>query len=118
MRLRNRRAGRAGAVVVAALALAFAAVTPSGAAPRVPAADLPYAGSTGVGVHNAYEKSTYAYFADALDSGAALLELDVWTNFFGASWRVSHSNPVGNDTVITSDWYPLPGVLRTVVPRG
>lgn len=56
-----------------------------------------YAATTGVGVHNAYEKSTYTYFADALDSGAAMLELDVWTNAFGSSWRVSHSNPLGND---------------------
>ncbi|PRH80351.1 hypothetical protein C6N75_04705 [Streptomyces solincola] len=56
-----------------------------------------YAATTGVGVHNAYEKSAYPYFADALDSGAAMLELDVWTNVFGRSWRVSHSNPLGND---------------------
>lgn len=56
-----------------------------------------YSATTGVGVHNAYEKATYPYFADALDSGAALLELDVWTNVFGSSWRVSHSNPIGND---------------------
>ncbi|MFJ1747776.1 phosphatidylinositol-specific phospholipase C domain-containing protein [Streptomyces sp. NPDC088116] len=58
---------------------------------------LPYPSTTGVGVHNAYEKATFPYFADALDSGAGMLELDVWTNVFGASWRVSHGNPVGND---------------------
>lgn len=56
-----------------------------------------YSDSTGVGVHNAYEKTKYAYFADALDSGAGMLEIDVWTNAFGRSWRVSHSNPLGND---------------------
>ncbi|NGO73703.1 phosphatidylinositol-specific phospholipase C domain-containing protein, partial [Streptomyces boncukensis] len=56
-----------------------------------------YGTTTGVGVHNSYEKDTYRYFADALDSGAALLELDVWTNVFGSGWRVSHSNPLGND---------------------
>ncbi|MFI6080595.1 phosphatidylinositol-specific phospholipase C domain-containing protein [Streptomyces sp. NPDC051217] len=59
---------------------------------------LPYSSSTGVGVHNAYEKTTFPYFADALDSGAGMLELDVWTNVFGASWRVSHSNPLGSNS--------------------
>lgn len=56
-----------------------------------------YADTTSVGVHNAYEKGTFEYFADALDSGASLLELDVWTNIVGSGWRVSHSNPTGND---------------------
>ncbi|PVE13115.1 phosphatidylinositol-specific phospholipase C domain-containing protein [Streptomyces scopuliridis] len=79
----------AGAVAV----LAFAS-TSAGAADT---GGLPYPSTTGVGVHNAYEKATFPYFADALDSGAGMLELDVWTNVFGASWRVSHSNPLGND---------------------
>ncbi|MET9293923.1 phosphatidylinositol-specific phospholipase C domain-containing protein [Streptomyces sp. NPDC003077] len=56
-----------------------------------------YGATTSVGVHNAYEKNKYPYFADALDSGASLLELDVWTNSLGRSWRVSHSNPLGNN---------------------
>ncbi|WP_031079455.1 phosphatidylinositol-specific phospholipase C domain-containing protein [Streptomyces sp. NRRL S-118] len=56
-----------------------------------------YSASTSVGVHNAYEKDKFPYFADGLDSGAGMLEIDVWTNVFGRSWRVSHSNPVGND---------------------
>lgn len=56
-----------------------------------------YGDTTSVGVHNAYEQDKYGYFADALDSGASLLELDVWTNVFGHGWRVSHSNPVGNE---------------------
>jgi hypothetical protein len=58
---------------------------------------LPYSSSTGVGVHNSYDKAAFPYFADALDSGAAMLELDVWTNAFGSSWRVSHDNPLGNN---------------------
>lgn len=70
-----------------------AAATPTSADPG----QLPYSSATWVGVHNAYEKATYSYFADALDSGAGMLELDVWTNVFGRSWRVSHSNPLGND---------------------
>lgn len=86
--------------VAAAGALAFGgAGAASGTGPAVddPAPQSPYASTTGVGVHNAYEKSKYPYFADALDSGAGMLELDVWTNVFGSGWRVSHSNPVGND---------------------
>ncbi|MCE7081566.1 phosphatidylinositol-specific phospholipase C domain-containing protein [Streptomyces sp. ST2-7A] len=64
----------------------------------LPAANgLPYDDATGVGVHNAYQKSTFTHFADALDSGASMLELDVWTNFFGSGWRVSHDNPLVND---------------------
>jgi hypothetical protein len=56
-----------------------------------------YDQTTGVGVHNAYEKDKYGTFSEALDSGASLLELDVWTSNFGSGWRVSHSNPIGND---------------------
>ncbi|MFJ1910900.1 phosphatidylinositol-specific phospholipase C domain-containing protein [Streptomyces sp. NPDC088147] len=79
----------AGAVAVLAFATTSAAADDT--------STLPYPSTTGVGVHNAYEKATFPYFADALDSGAGMLELDVWTNVFGASWRVSHSNPLGND---------------------
>ncbi|MFE4367669.1 phosphatidylinositol-specific phospholipase C domain-containing protein [Streptomyces sp. NPDC056835] len=81
---------------VAAGAVAVLALTTTSAGAADPGA-LPYASTTGVGVHNAYEKAAFPYFADALDSGAGMLELDVWTNVFGASWRVSHSNPLGND---------------------
>lgn len=76
-----------------------------------PAPDSAYAATTGVGLHNAYEKAKYPYFADALDSGAAMLELDVWTNVFGGGWRVSHSNPVGNDN--NCENAASPGELRT-----
>ncbi|MFF3306290.1 phosphatidylinositol-specific phospholipase C domain-containing protein [Streptomyces sp. NPDC002952] len=82
---------RTGITVTAAAVLALTAAPPS------TAADPAYSSTTWVGVHNAYEKSKYPYFADALDSGAGMLELDVWTNVFGSSWRVSHSNPLGND---------------------
>ncbi|WP_129843844.1 phosphatidylinositol-specific phospholipase C domain-containing protein [Streptomyces sp. RFCAC02] len=59
---------------------------------------LGYAATTSVGVHNAYLQDTFPYFADALDSGAGMLELDVWTNAFGSGWRVAHSNPFWNDS--------------------
>ncbi|MEV7085747.1 phosphatidylinositol-specific phospholipase C domain-containing protein [Streptomyces sp. NPDC093085] len=81
--------------LVAGAAVALALTTaPAGAAGT---GQLPFPSGTGVGVHNSYEKATFPYFADALDSGAAMLEIDVWTNIYGASWRVSHSNPIGND---------------------
>ncbi|MEU8465378.1 phosphatidylinositol-specific phospholipase C domain-containing protein [Streptomyces sp. NPDC029003] len=103
MSIRKRTAGAVLASLVTlglALGTAPAGATGAGGATAAgrAAADLPYAGSTGVGVHNAYEKVKYPYFADALDSGAAMLELDVWTNFFGSSWRVSHDNPFGNNS--------------------
>ncbi|MFB4194334.1 phosphatidylinositol-specific phospholipase C domain-containing protein [Streptomyces carpaticus] len=87
-------------------ATALALTVPHTAAGAAGAADapaaaadgaLPFDAGTTVGVHNAYEKSTFTYLADGLDSGAGMLELDVWTNFFGGTWRVSHSNPLGND---------------------
>ncbi|MGW3158241.1 phosphatidylinositol-specific phospholipase C domain-containing protein [Streptomyces sp. NPDC001089] len=78
-----------------AVAMAGAAVLTT--SPGAGAADLSYSASTSVGVHNSYDKAKYPYFADALDSGAGMLELDVWTNVFGGSWRVSHDNPIGND---------------------
>lgn len=83
-------AGAAGALAL------VGAVSQAGTA--VADEQLPYSSSTGVGVHNAYEKTAFPYLADALDSGAGMLELDVWTNVFGASWRVSHSNPLGSNS--------------------
>ncbi|GHE68086.1 lipoprotein [Streptomyces longispororuber] len=85
-------------VVAGCVAAGVLAGTPVAAQPRTTATDDPsYAATTGVGLHNAYEKAKYPYLADALDSGAAMLELDVWTNAFGRGWRVSHGNPLGND---------------------
>ncbi|WP_031508539.1 phosphatidylinositol-specific phospholipase C domain-containing protein [Streptomyces megasporus] len=87
-------------VSTVASGVGLALLTMAAGAPPAGAADpgsLPYSATTGVGVHNAYEKSRYTHFADALDSGAALLELDVWTNFSGSTWRVAHNNPLGND---------------------
>ncbi|PJN41938.1 hypothetical protein CG747_04605 [Streptomyces sp. CB02959] len=86
----------AGTVAVAAAAM-IAATSPAGAEPIAMKISNTYDTSTAVGVHNAYEKATYPYLADALDSGAALVEVDVWTNGLGGSWRVSHSNPLGNN---------------------
>ncbi|MEV6766593.1 phosphatidylinositol-specific phospholipase C domain-containing protein [Streptomyces sp. NPDC051105] len=56
-----------------------------------------FSGTTTIGTHNAYEKDKYTYWAQALDSGASLLELDVYADSLTKRWRVSHSNPLGND---------------------
>ncbi|MER6997653.1 phosphatidylinositol-specific phospholipase C domain-containing protein [Streptomyces sp. NPDC000410] len=85
------------ALAAAMLGIALAPVEAPAAEPAGAAAGPAYSSTTWVGVHNAYEKAKYPYFADALDSGAGMLELDVWTNVFGRSWRVSHNNPIGND---------------------
>ncbi|MFF2849317.1 phosphatidylinositol-specific phospholipase C domain-containing protein [Streptomyces sp. NPDC058001] len=99
----------AGTVVT--LVAVGALVAAGGPAVAVDPAQSPYSSTTGVGVHNAYEKTKYPYFADALDSGAAMLELDVWTNVFGSGWRVSHSNPLGNDN--NCENATTPAQLRT-----
>jgi hypothetical protein len=52
---------------------------------------------TTVGVHNAYERGTYAYLAQALDARPGLIELDVWSNVITREWKVSHSDPLGNN---------------------
>lgn len=61
------------------------------------AASPKFSGTTAIGTHNAYDKAKYTYFAQALDSGASLLELDVYVDSLTHRWRVSHSNPLGND---------------------
>ncbi|MYW43651.1 phosphatidylinositol-specific phospholipase C domain-containing protein [Streptomyces sp. SID161] len=61
------------------------------------AASPKFSATTAIGTHNAYDKAKYAYFAQALDSGASLLELDVYVDSITHRWRVSHSNPLGND---------------------
>ncbi|MFC0108491.1 phosphatidylinositol-specific phospholipase C domain-containing protein [Kibdelosporangium aridum] len=69
------------------LAAALAITTPLTAH----AADASIAGITGVGVHNAYEQGTFPWMIDALESGASMLELDVWQNFLGSRrYQVSH----------------------------
>src|SRR4051812_6400183 len=90
---RNRTVGAAAVLLTTALATTALPADATAADDR----GLSYSSSTSVGVHNAYEKAKYPYLADALDSGAALLELDVWTNGLSKTWRVSHGNPVGND---------------------
>ncbi|WP_198655228.1 phosphatidylinositol-specific phospholipase C domain-containing protein [Streptomyces geranii] len=74
----------------AAVLVATPAAQAGAAAPK-------FSETTTIGTHNAYEKDKYTYFAQALDSGASLLELDVYTDSVSKRWRVSHSKPLGND---------------------
>lgn len=98
-RFRVSAAGATVAAVSALVALLAMSVT------SVPAAQADsgrgggprFSDVTSVGVHNTYEKQRYAFLADALDAGVGMIEIDVWTNAAGPDWRVSHSNPVGND---------------------
>ncbi|MEU2439877.1 Ca2+-dependent phosphoinositide-specific phospholipase C [Streptomyces rubradiris] len=78
------------ALAGAAAVLAMAPVNAQAASPK-------FSQTTAIGTHNAYEKDKYPYFAQALDSGASLLELDVYVDSISHRWRVSHSNPLGND---------------------
>ncbi|MFF7973719.1 Ca2+-dependent phosphoinositide-specific phospholipase C [Streptomyces sp. NPDC007905] len=61
------------------------------------AASPKFSETTAIGTHNAYDKAKYTYFAQALDSGASLLELDVYVDSITHRWRVSHSNPLGDN---------------------
>ncbi|WP_369225613.1 phosphatidylinositol-specific phospholipase C domain-containing protein [Streptomyces sp. R39] len=56
-----------------------------------------FSATTTIGTHNAYDKGKYTYWAQALDSGASLLELDVYVDSISKRWRVSHSNPWGDN---------------------
>ncbi|RKN42214.1 phosphatidylinositol-specific phospholipase C domain-containing protein [Streptomyces hoynatensis] len=95
MRLVRRAAGTA-TLLAALLATPLALPSATQAAEAGDRDRAAYSAATTVGVHNAYLQDTFPYFADALDSGAGMLELDVWTNAFGSGWRVSHDNPFGN----------------------
>src|SRR5690349_17509098 len=87
------------AILVAGMSAFVAVVSaPSAGAETTTNQVRSFSETTSVGVHNSYEKATFPYFADALDSGASLLELDLWTNGGGPDWRVSHMNPVVSDS--------------------
>ncbi len=78
-------------LTTAAVVAFMAAAAGVGGAGVARAADAPQQShTTVVGVHNAYQKATFPYFADALDSGAGLIEVDVWADSFTRRWRVNH----------------------------
>ncbi|MFF7358429.1 phosphatidylinositol-specific phospholipase C domain-containing protein [Streptomyces filipinensis] len=78
-------------------ALVGAAAVLVGGPGNAHAAAPKFSETTAIGTHNAYDKAKYTYFAQALDSGASLLELDVYVDSITHRWRVSHSNPLGDD---------------------
>ncbi|MGW4480612.1 phosphatidylinositol-specific phospholipase C domain-containing protein [Rhodococcus triatomae] len=90
-------------LVVSAVVAAMSASTSAAADSGPDVGGLRYDETTSVGVHNTYEKATYPRLVDALDAGAALIELDVWTNGAGAGWRVSHENPTANENNCVGD---------------
>jgi Phosphoinositide phospholipase C, Ca2+-dependent len=83
---------RRSAVAAAALLLTTATVHPPAGADTTTVAQ-----STVVGVHNTYNRADFSYLAQALDAGTSMIELDAWDDFFTHEWKVSHSNPTGND---------------------
>ncbi|MEV1290466.1 phosphatidylinositol-specific phospholipase C domain-containing protein [Micromonospora sp. NPDC049679] len=92
---------------IAFTAAGVAALIVLGSAGTAGAADGPrQSHTTTVGVHNAYQQATFPYLADALDSGAGMIELDVWSDSLTRQWRVNHEL-VGQSSNCTS------GGLRT-----
>ena len=91
----SRAVGRV--LVVSAVVAVMSAAASASADSGPDVGGLRYDQTTSVGVHNTYEKATYPFLVDALEAGAGLIELDVWTNAGGTGWRVSHENPLANE---------------------
>jgi Phosphoinositide phospholipase C, Ca2+-dependent len=90
------RAWLAAAGALALLALGTGAAPAAAQSSAIDSASL--AGVTGVGIHNTYnDKTDYTYLADALDTGASLIELDTWANVLNGKWDVSHDDPLASD---------------------
>jgi hypothetical protein len=109
MRVRLRGAGGVRGVRRALAGLAAVAAFVVAPAPGAEAASPRLSEATTIGVHNAYQKDTYTYFANALDSGASLLEIDIYADSVNRRWRVSHSNPLGDDN--NCEYADTPGEL-------
>ncbi|WP_035844807.1 phosphatidylinositol-specific phospholipase C domain-containing protein [Kitasatospora azatica] len=98
---------------VATLLAAVACVIPlaGGSAASADTGGLSLAGGTSVGIHNTYDDtSQFPFLANALDTGASLVELDTWVDTITHEWKVSHSNPLGNknncvDAATAADLY-------------
>ncbi|MEZ0068019.1 hypothetical protein ABIA32_004043 [Streptacidiphilus sp. MAP12-20] len=88
---------RALALVLAATACLLPLATTPGEAAAADTGSLSLAAATSVGLHNTYDDTTaFPFLAQALDTGASLIELDTWVDPFTHEWKVSHSNPLGN----------------------
>ena len=85
----------AGAATLGTAVLALAAAIAPAAADT---GSAPLSHSTVVGLHNTYDDgSVFPHLANALDAGTSMIELDTWTDIFTDEWKVSHSNPLGNN---------------------
>ncbi|WP_194895842.1 phosphatidylinositol-specific phospholipase C domain-containing protein [Catenulispora pinisilvae] len=83
-----------GAATLGAAVLALAA-TVAPAAADVNSAPLSH--TSVVGLHNTYDDGAeFPRLANALDAGTGMIELDTWTDVFTNEWKVSHSDPTGN----------------------
>jgi Phosphoinositide phospholipase C, Ca2+-dependent len=84
---------------LAALLAALACLLPLSAGPAsADTGGLPLSAGTSVGLHNTYDDtSQFPFLANALDTGTSLIELDTWVDPFTDEWKVSHSDPTGND---------------------
>jgi hypothetical protein len=103
--MRSRNIFTAAAVGVALIA-GTVGIAAARTSPTASTIDARQSHTTVVGVHNAYQKATFPFFADALDSGAGLIEVDIWADVWARHWRVNHEL-VGQDNNCTS------GGLRT-----
>ena len=106
--VRNRFRPIAATVATAALAVGLG-LSAAGPAQALDYGSLQLDQATSVGIHNTYDNSSYPYLADALDSGATLIELDAWVNPFTHQWDVSHSDPIGSDN--NCNYAPVPADL-------
>ncbi len=76
--------------VTLSTAVAAALLSPAAAHAAGPTDALKLSHTTAVGVHNSYDKAKFAHLADALDTGASLLEFDIWADTVTRRWRVNH----------------------------
>jgi len=89
------------------LVMAVVAPTPAAAAP-------PTLGEVAIsGLHNSYQRSTFARFRDALNTGTGMVEIDVWTTF--GVWTVGHDHPFWSDNNCASTSGAVNQGLRTCV---
>lgn len=98
LRIRRRAGVRSALLAALAACLAFTVAGPGGApASAADTGALPLSGATVPGLHNTYDPSAFPYLAQGLDTGTSMIELDVWDDYFTQEWKVSHSDPTGND---------------------
>jgi hypothetical protein len=84
-------------VLVGVVISLFAVFTPNQAYAAA-LTDAKWPDQTRVGIHNAYDKSRFKYFIDALESGAGSVEVDVWQDYlFSGRYVVSDSTPLDDN---------------------